>query len=281
MQCQDQSRFLVIDHSPVKGRYLKAKKDIPAYTNVASFGCAASNRVSRVDFDLDPDQKNKVRYVVRDLTDDRYLYSPTDSEMRILEDPAAEVDIRAFPCAFLVNEPFLHKSDDSPFYVPVEENVEIVRNDHTRQVYLMTTQAVQKGQELLWFYGHGYTCPRDYMVYAPELNLDYRVLAGVNRLIVYDATPQLPEAIRDRRGGSGSCTLVTLTKYRGNEDNLDSYYQFDTVPEDSRECGRSQAMTDATGVAMTYRLTRMAYTRERQTLPRNLRKKKRVGESRT
>jgi len=259
MNCKDQVKYLEVGQSGIKGRYIRANCSIPPYTNVASFGCRDENRVSVKVFQQDANLTQMIRYAVRDLTDDHYVYVPTRDEMHTLEDPKAAVNIATFPCAFLVNEPYLEKELGSEYYTPVEENVEIVRNDHTGQVYLMTIKHIQEGDELLWFYGHRYPCPRDYMVFAPELNLDYRVLEKTNRLIVYDARPQLPEAIHNRRKNTGYCTTVTFTKSREDDqmENQDDFYTFDFVPSDSNACKQAQAMTDKNGISFTYRLSRM------------------------
>lgn len=271
---KQQKKYLEVAISKAKGRYLIAKNTIPIYTPIAWFGPNTKNREKVSVFKKDPKRHEKSRYIVRDLRRPVFVFTPTDAEMEVLNDRDKSIDLGTFPSAFLINEPYMERiktGGKGPFFKFYEQNVTIVRDDLNDLIYLMTTTEIQKGSELLWFYGHGYACQRDYIVYAPEFYLVFRRLRN-NRLILYDPKPQLPEWIT-KKGKSDKCVVATYTKHRGNEENIDDYFHFNLLKKKTKECDDLPAMTDDIGLQFRYRVTRMSTADERMARPRHKRKK--------
>jgi hypothetical protein len=267
---KQQGKYLEVAKSIVKGRYLIARTTIPIYTPIAWFGPKRVNRRHISDFEKDPDKDEKSRYVVRDLRRSDYIFTPTAAEMSTLNDLDKSIDISKFPSGFLINEPYMDRIKSGgvgPFFNFYGQNVTIVRDDLHQICYLMTTTQVSKGDELLWFYGYGYTCPRDYIVYAPEIHLQYRRLKN-DRLITYDPKPQLPEWIT-KGGKSDKCVVATYTKHRGKEEYIDDYFLFTFADKDTKDCDNLPAMTNDRGLRFRYRVTRMSTASERTSDPKH------------
>lgn len=241
-----------------KGLHLLSRARIPPYTPVAHFGTKANKfRINQV-------PEGSASYLL-DYGDGLYIGSPSETQLEQLaklrsglgeDSKTGPIQLSSdFPLAFLANEPYQEIEQGKLTYRLYHQNIALVVDERpgcSYNRYLISTRAIQQGEELLWFYDddtHGEAFVREYAFLRPIRNPLYKVLDNPLTLIVYDPTPQLPESVYSINGKR----KVDVHFRRRVDQDLADYYTFTSVPH----CDMVHVQSMSTGVTLRYKLAQM------------------------